>query len=178
MPDEIMGVMAVKNGQKQTIMNLSNARQKSYADLQTMTDAQKKGVIICPDYPKGQYLVQANQVGYGSGTVEDALDELTDYKLLFNGNPTTANTFEEFNLNDSLANYRFLIFLYMAYYNTTLSYVEPKALFDIQTNTASRVQIYDNGSVVAEIYKVSDTRIALKQTNVSGALKVRIYGFN
>jgi hypothetical protein len=76
MPDEIMGVMAVKNGQKQTIMNLSNARQKSYADLQSMTDAQKKGVIICPDYPKEEFLVTADEVSYGSGTVKDALDEL------------------------------------------------------------------------------------------------------
>lgn len=75
MPDEIYGVMAVKNGQKQTIMNLSNARQKSYADLQTMTDAQKKGVIVCPDYPKEEFLVQADQVGYGGGTVKDALDD-------------------------------------------------------------------------------------------------------
>ena len=74
MPDEIYGVMAVKNGQKQTIMNLSNARQKSYADLQT--NAQKKGVIVCPDYPKEEFLVTADEVSYGSGTVKDALDEL------------------------------------------------------------------------------------------------------
>lgn len=75
MPDEIYGVMAVKNGKKQKIMNLSNARQKSYADLQTMTDAQKKGVIICPDYPKGQYLVQANQVGFDpTGTTLSSTD--------------------------------------------------------------------------------------------------------
>lgn len=78
MPDEIYGVMAVKNGQKQTIMNLSNARQKSYADLQTMTDAQKKGVIVCPDYPKEEFLVTADEVSYGSGTVKDALDKLQD----------------------------------------------------------------------------------------------------
>jgi hypothetical protein len=78
MPDEIYGVMAVKNGQKQTIMNLSNARQKSYADLQTMTDAQKKGVIVCPDYPKEEFLVTADEVSYGSGTVKDALDELSN----------------------------------------------------------------------------------------------------
>ena len=69
--------MAVKNGQKQTIMNLSNARQKSYADLQTMTDAQKKGVIVCPDYPTAEFLVTADEVSYGSGTVKDALDKLT-----------------------------------------------------------------------------------------------------
>ena len=82
MPDEIFGVMAVKNGQKQTIMNLSNARQKSYADLQTMTDAQKKGVIVCPDYPKEEFLVTADEVSYGSGTVKDALDELTDEYII------------------------------------------------------------------------------------------------
>lgn len=78
MPDEIYGVMAVKNGQKQTIMNLSNARQKSYADLQNMTDAQKKGVIVCPDYPKEEFLVTADEVSYGSGSVKDALDELSN----------------------------------------------------------------------------------------------------
>jgi len=82
MPDEIYGVMAVKNGQKQTIMNLSNARQKSYADLQNMTDAQKKGVIVCPDYPTEEFLVTADEVSYGSGTVKDALDSLaTDFAL-------------------------------------------------------------------------------------------------
>lgn len=95
MPDEIYGVMAVKNGQKQTIMNLSNARQKSYADLQNMTDAQKKGVIVCPDYPKEEFLVTANEVSYGNGTVEDALDELSGYTTLI-GNPTY---FEGSNLN-------------------------------------------------------------------------------
>ena len=89
MPDEIYGVMAVKNGQKQTIMNLSNARQKSYADLQTMTDAQKKGVIVCPDYPKEEFLVTADEVSYGGGTVKDALDKAGKYtKLWENPNPS------------------------------------------------------------------------------------------
>lgn len=48
---DIYGLMSVKGGQKQKIMNFSNAREKTYAQYQQLTDAQKKGVIIVDDYP-------------------------------------------------------------------------------------------------------------------------------
>ena len=47
----IFGSMVVKNGIKQVIYNFSNARKKTYAQVQAMSDAEKQGVIICDDYP-------------------------------------------------------------------------------------------------------------------------------
>lgn len=123
-------------------------------------------------------VVTADEVSYGSGSVADALDKLGDYKLLFNGNPTTANTFTEFDLDGSLADYRFLIFIYTQYNNTLISCVEPRGFFDSQVGWGNRLVMQLGSNVVAQIYKVSNTKIALNQTDVSGPYKVRIYGFN
>lgn len=73
----ITGLRVVKNGQKSEILNLSNARRKSYAQLQQLSAAQKKGVIICPDYPLDDGdLIPAAAVKYGNTTVDAKLTEL------------------------------------------------------------------------------------------------------
>lgn len=57
-PKNIIGAMVVdKDGNKQTIMNLSNARRMSYDDYDDLTTEQKKGVIIIPDAPLSQVSV-------------------------------------------------------------------------------------------------------------------------
>ena len=75
MPTNITGSMIVdKDGNKQSVLNFSNARRKTYAQWQEMTDAQKKGAVIVKDCPTS--LIPSDMVTYGNGTVEDALDEM------------------------------------------------------------------------------------------------------
>lgn len=73
----ITGLRVVKGRKKSQCLNLSNARIKSYADIEQMTEEELQGVIICPDYPlEDGHLVPASAIGYEDGTVEDALDDL------------------------------------------------------------------------------------------------------
>lgn len=73
----IFGSMVVKNGIKQVIYNFSNARKKTYAQVQAMSDAEKQGVIICDDYP----------VDSAYGTYEKIADgtTLNELKTLLSG---------------------------------------------------------------------------------------------
>lgn len=74
-----MQLHIIKDGQKGDVLNLSNARRKTYAQLQQMTDAQKKGVIVCEDYPVEDFEpIPSEMVTYGEGTVDDALDEVNN----------------------------------------------------------------------------------------------------
>lgn len=76
MPTNITGSMIVdKDGNKQSVLNFSNARRKTYAQWQEMTDEQKKGAVIVKDYPTTN-LIPSDIVGYGNGTVEDELDRM------------------------------------------------------------------------------------------------------
>lgn len=73
----ITGLRVVKGRKKSQCLNLSNARIKSYAEIEEMTEDELQGVIICPDYPlEDGHLVPASAIGYEEGTVEDALDDL------------------------------------------------------------------------------------------------------
>lgn len=74
-----MQLHIIKDGQKGDVLNLSNARRKTYAQLQQMTDAQKKGVIVCEDYPVEDFEpIPSEMVTYGEGTVDEALDDLNN----------------------------------------------------------------------------------------------------
>lgn len=73
----ITGLRVVKGRKKSQCLNLSNARIKSYAEIEQMTEEELQGVIICPDYPlEDGHLVPSSAIGYEDGTVEDALDDL------------------------------------------------------------------------------------------------------
>lgn len=67
----IFGSMVVKNGIKQVIYNFSNARKKTYAQVQAMSDAEKQGVIICDDYPVSSAYGSYEKIANGT-----TLDEL------------------------------------------------------------------------------------------------------
>ena len=152
MPDEIYGVMAVKNGQKQTIMNLSNARQKSYADLQNMTDAQKKGVIVCPDYPKEEFLVTADEVSYGSGTVKDALDNIKCGQATITANPNTSTEVTVTFTNPYPAGTNYLVQLTQ----TTNSYAYANLFLGVTQRTVTGFKI-----------QVGSTRSAAQTLNIA-----------
>lgn len=80
MPNEsyITGLRVVKNGKKSQCLNLSNARIKTYAQIQEMTEEELAGVIICPDYPldEGEFLPASRVLYDQETTVEDKIDEL------------------------------------------------------------------------------------------------------
>lgn len=74
-----MQLHIIKDGQKGDVLNLSNARRKTYAQLQQMTDLQKRGVIVCEDYPVEDFEpIPSEMVTYGEGTVDEALDDLNN----------------------------------------------------------------------------------------------------
>jgi hypothetical protein len=76
MPNVISALGLVKDGEKSVLLNLSNARQVDYDTLEEMTEAQKQGVIICPDYPLDEgNMIPASAISYGNGSAEDALDK-------------------------------------------------------------------------------------------------------
>lgn len=79
---DIYGLMSVKGGQKQKIMNFSNAREKTYAQYQQLTDAQKKGVIIVDDYPIPEESDSVSVTADGVKTYKTLLNEL--YALIDN----------------------------------------------------------------------------------------------
>lgn len=70
----IFGSMVVKNGIKQVIYNFSNARKKTYAQVQAMSDAEKQGVIICDDYPATEGYVHYTATEQKIGTWIDGRD--------------------------------------------------------------------------------------------------------
>lgn len=80
MPNEsyITGLRAVTNGKKSQCLNLSNARVKTYAQIQEMTEEQLAGVIICPDYPldEGEFLPASRVLYDQETTVKDKIDEI------------------------------------------------------------------------------------------------------
>jgi len=94
MPNEsyITGLRAVKNGKKSQCLNLSNARIKTYAQIQEMTEEQLAGVIICPDYPleEGDFLPASRVLYDQETTVDEKIDELNvDIVNTLKYNPST-----------------------------------------------------------------------------------------
>ena len=83
MPNPITGIACVKDGRKQQFLNLSNAREIPYATFSTMTDAQKAGAIIVPDFPissgdligAGDIAYDNTQSGLSATRVQGAIDE-------------------------------------------------------------------------------------------------------
>ena len=174
MPDEIYGVMAVKNGQKQTIMNLSNARQKSYADLQTMTDAQKKGVIICPDYPTAEFLVTADEVSYGSGTVKDALDNLKGLTLVEETPSISENGQYTIHMTDIPVN-KISEFIFMISFTGAFQYCSVHT-FPKVSSTSVRMYHYINSSSVGTLQYFYNGSTDIQLVNqINESIKVRFY---
>lgn len=73
----IIGSMIVdKDGNKQTILNLSNARRMDYSDFQNLTPEQKKGVIIARNTPAGGIGTAAHK-DFTTSVTQDSTDLVT-----------------------------------------------------------------------------------------------------
>lgn len=130
------------------------------------------------DYTADKIPFNNTGTSLSSNNVEGAIKELNKTDNLFSNKASTAGTYEEFDLSDNLSKYQFLDFIYMFYGNTMATIVEPVVVFNSQTSSGSRVMLYYNNNLAAEIYKVSNTRIAIKMADVSGPYTVRIQGIN
>ena len=94
MPNVLSAIGLVKDGEKAVILNMSNARQVDYDDLEQMTTAQKQGVIICPNYPLDEgNMIPATAISYNGRSVGDELDNVARKADLTNLDLTgTTNT--------------------------------------------------------------------------------------
>lgn len=92
----IFGSMVVKNGIKQVIYNFSNARKKTYAQVQAMSDAEKQGVIICDDYPVdsafAKYTVSKTTDNYGTFAITTSDIGNSDLDSIICVRPYSAST--------------------------------------------------------------------------------------
>lgn len=99
--------------------------------------------------------------------------------LLFHGHPTTASTYQTKSVisGKKFSDYAFLIFAYKQYNNTVSTIIEPSDTFKTQQSSGSRVIIIWGADIVAEVYYVSDTQLALKQVPIDGDFRnVTVWG--
>lgn len=101
--------------------------------------------------------------------------------LLYEGAPTTAETYEEMNLisGKSITDYLLILFICRKYNNTVAFAIEPRHVFTQQTGDSSRVIFkYGDGALQAVmVYYVSPTKIAVNQKTVDGTIwKTALYG--
>lgn len=97
--------------------------------------------------------------------------------LLCSGTPTTANTWQTFNLpaGYKISDFSLIICLLTQYSNTYASIIEPRALFDAHSSTGSTaILTYANWTL--QIYKHSDTSVGVIMNNVSSGFGFKVYG--
>ena len=117
-----------------------------------------------------------NTLQTNSKQIPGAINELNSKitcDLLFEGAPSEAEVFETVNLSAGVSNYKLIMFLEKQYSNISFSIIEPRALFDVQTHEGSRV-IMDNANI--QVYKVSDTSVAIRMVRIDNDRKTAIYG--
>ena len=107
MPSQhITGLMSVKNGQKQQMLNISNAREIPYSQYSQMTDEQKKGVIIVDDYPIPEESDSVSVTADGVKTYGQLLNEL--YALVDMSKVTDTTIFK---IDNSISDFFSIYFL-------------------------------------------------------------------
>ena len=114
-------------------------------------------------------------------TLESNLSGVFTADLLYEGAPTTAETYEEMNLisGKSITDYLLILFICRQYNNTVAFAIEPRHVFTQQTGDSSRVICkYGDGALQAVmVYYVSPTKIAVNQKTVDGTVwKTALYG--
>lgn len=103
--------------------------------------------------------------------------ELNSRVLICSGTPTTANTWQTFNLASGykISDFRFIVCLLAQYSNTFGSIIEPRELFESHQSSGNRV-VLNYTEYTVQIYRQSDTSINVYQNNLASGFGFKVYG--